>query len=329
MGSVPFADPKKSCEIILDRFKELPFWPQLPKRSFPENMYVQFSEGMPGVTLDDKSRSVRIDTAQALEGLEGFYGRFLEDDLESFKISKRMSEGFYAFLDAVKSSGARYKFLKGQVTGPASFGLALTDEKKVSIIYNKELFEALTKLISMKARWQIKKIKELAEGAVIFIDEPYLVSIGSSYVNINIEETMGAINEVAHSIKQEGALAGLHCCGNTDWPVLLRSDIDILSFDAYNFMTQFTLFKKEIREFLKRGGTIAWGIVPTIADDLKGNTVEALLDRFRKAREALGDIGEDGSSLITPSCGVGSLDERDAEKALDYAAQLSHILKEK
>jgi len=184
-------------------------------------------------------------------------------------------------------------------------------------------------LISIKARWQIRKLREMAEGTIIFIDEPYLVSIGSSYVNINIDETMAAINEVAHSIKQEGALAGLHCCGNTDWPMILGSDIDILSFDAYNFMTQFTLFRKEIREFLGRGGAIAWGIVPTMADDLKKNTVEGLLDQFKKGLEALGGLGEGMSSLVTPSCGVGSLDEGDAEKALDLTAQLSHLLKEK
>jgi len=55
VGSVPYADSRRGCDAILDRFPEFPTWPQLPRRSYLENMYVQFSERFPGVVLDSES----------------------------------------------------------------------------------------------------------------------------------------------------------------------------------------------------------------------------------------------------------------------------------
>ncbi len=329
VGSVPFADPEKACSKILSLFKEIPFWPQLPKRTFLENMYVQFAEGMPGIILDEKNKNIGIDKPRALDGVEGLYQRYLDDDLEFFRISKDRAAGLYAFLDAIKSRGRSYKFIKGHLTGPASMGLSLAGEDKIPLIYNAELSEALTKLLSMKARWQIRKMKEACGGVIIFIDEPYLVSIGSSFVNIDIEKTIGSINEVAHAIHKEDALAGLHCCGNTDWGVILRSDIDILNFDAYNFMKQFTLYRADIKNFLGRGGTIAWGAVPTAAHDLEKNSIEDLIGQFKELLRPLEETAPEMSSLITPSCGVGTLAEGDAEKALGFAAAISQLLKDK
>ena len=51
IGSMPHADPQKACSLIVRYLKDIPAWPQLPRRSFLENMYVQYSEGFPGAVI--------------------------------------------------------------------------------------------------------------------------------------------------------------------------------------------------------------------------------------------------------------------------------------
>ncbi len=167
----------------------------------------------------------------------------------------------------------------------------------------------------MKARWQIKELKKLYPKVIIFIDEPSLVSLGSSYVNINADEAFEKLDEVIRAIKDEGALCGLHCCGNTDWPRLLKSGVDIISFDAYNFTKEFLLYRNELGGFYGRGGTVAWGIVPT-SEAIEKETAAGLARRLNPIS---------GSSLVTPSCGTGTLGEDLARKIFRMTKEVSQL----
>ena len=318
IGSVPFKDPKEACEIILGNFPSIPFWPQLARRSYLENMYVQYSERIPGLVLNEAKKTIHIDASRYSRDIETIYAKYLEGDVEFFKISEDYSEGFYEFLREAKKISSTAKILKGQIIGPVSYALSLTDQDKRSVLYDKDLFEVLTKVLVMKARWQIRKLKAICPGTIIFIDEPSLVSLGSSYVNINAGDAFEKLDELIKAIKDEGALCGLHCCGNTDWPLLLKRDIDIISFDAYNFTKEFLLYRNELNEFQARGGTVAWGVVPT-SEAIGGETPESLLKRLLPAPGC--------SSLITPSCGVGTLDEDLARKVFETTRRISEMMK--
>ena len=324
IGSVPFTDPKTACRVICENYKSIPFWPQLPKRSFLENMYVQYSEGLPGLVIDEEKKTIHIDTLKAAAEIENVYSRYLEEDLEFFKISESRAKGLYEFPEAIKSC-KDIKYIKGHITGPLSYGLFLTDQNKKAVIYDKDLFEVLTKTLVMKVIWQIRRLKKINPSVIIFIDEPYLVSTGSSFVNVAAEDAAGKLDELIGAIKEEGALCGLHCCGNTDWSMLLKRDIDILNFDAYNFIKEFLLYHGDIKNFTARGGTIAWGMVPT-SDDIDKETLKSLQERCVEALKILSDKGIDRkniSSIITPSCGVGAMDEMTATKIIKITAELS------
>jgi len=328
LGSVPFKDPKEACRIIFENCKSIPFWPQLPRRSFLENMYAQFSEHLPGLVLDEANKSLYIDTTGVAETIEEVYGKYLEGDTEFFRMSEDHAAGFYYFLENIKNASKDIKFVKGQITGPVSFALSVTDQNKRAIIYDKDLFEIITKTMVMKARWQVKSLKRAHPSVIMFIDEPYLVSIGSSYVNINVDTAFEKLDELIAAVKNEGAMAGLHCCGNTDWGMLLKRDIDILSFDAYNFTKELILYSNEVKNFLSRGGTIAWGIVPS-SDAIDKETRRGLAQRLKAALSSLAEKGvskESISSIITPSCGVGTLDEERASKIFEAATGLSEDL---
>jgi len=324
IGSVPFVDPKAACRIICENFKSIPFWPQLPKRSFLENMYVQYAEGLPGIVCNEEKKTIHIDTSKVAAEIENVYSKYLDGDVEFFKISEDRAKGLYEFPEAVKSC-KNIKYVKGHITGPLSYGLFLTDQNKRPVMYDKDLFEILTKTLVMKAKWQIRRLKKIHPSVIIFIDEPYLVSIGSSFVNIQVEDVVIKFDELVDTIKKEGALAGLHCCGNTDWSMLLKRDIDILNFDAYNFMKEFSLYHADIKNFTSRGGTIAWGMIPT-SDAVDKETCKSLVERCEEAFKLLSDKGIDRkliSSLVTPSCGVGTMDETRAAKVIELTAALS------
>ncbi|MDD3906173.1 MAG: hypothetical protein PHS46_06570 [Candidatus Omnitrophica bacterium] len=321
VGSVPFSDPQAACGIIFDNFPAIPFWPQMVRTSFLENMYVQFSEGLPGIVLDEKKRTINVNAAKASAEIESVYEKYLACDVEYFKISEDYAKGFYAFLRMAQSLPEGVKFLKGQTVGPVSYALSLTDLDKRAVLYDKDLFEVLTKVLAMKARWQIRKLKAFSSGVIIFIDEPSLVSLGSSYVNINAGDAIERLTELITAIKDEGALCGLHCCGNTDWPLLLKSGVDIISFDAYNFTREFLLYRRELEEFQSRGGTIAWGVVPT-SDAVAKESPEKLAGRLESAGAILSV-----SSMITPSCGVGTLNERTAVDIFKMTKEVSKKLK--
>ncbi|MDP2913813.1 MAG: methionine synthase [Candidatus Omnitrophota bacterium] len=328
IGSVPFTDPKTACRAVFDNFGSIPFWPQLPKRSFLENMYVQFSERLPGLALDEKNKTLHIDTSRVASDIEGVYQKYLDGDCDFFAVSEDHARGFYEFLDQLKGYPKGVEFVKGHITGPISYALLLTDQNKKSIIYDKDLFEVLTKTLSMKARWQIRKLKKLFPNVIIFLDEPYLVSIGSSFINIDIGLALEKFDEIVKAIKDEGALAGVHCCGNTDWSILLKSAIDIINFDAYNFTKEFSLYTADLKNFLQKGATIAWGMVPS-SDAIDKETEKTLVKKMREAIRLLTDKGiadNEISSLITSSCGTGTLDEERAGKILRTVKMLSDEL---
>ena len=329
IGSLPHVDPLSAVRLVIDYSGGIPAWPQLPKRDYLESMSVQFSEGLPNFKIDFENRRAWLDTSCDFESrIAEFYEHCINADVEYFKIRENYAAGLYGLLNAVREHPLKdIKYLKGQIIGPVSFGLSVTDENKRAILYHEALPDVLVKLLSMKARWQIRLLKEVHPKVIIFIDEPYLVSVGSSFVSLDKGDIARWLNEVIGSIHQEGAVAGVHCCGNTDWPLLLKTKIDILSFDAYNFADGLSLYPDDFEIFLKRGGVIAWGIVPTSAQVEKEKKA-ALKERLDRAMEPLLKKGVEKNlilqqALVTPSCGMGTLTEREAERCMALLGELS------
>ncbi len=334
IGSVPYTNAKEACEKILTDYKDIPFWPQMPKRTFFENMYAQYMEGFPSAVLDESRNKVWIDTSDNLLGkIEETYQKILDEDYDYFAITEKHAAGLHEFISQAKARDlASVSYIKGHITGPISFGLSVTDEKKQSILYHPELSEVLTKILIIKTKYQIKKLKSIFNDIIIFIDEPYLVSVGSSVVNIKKEDVITKITEMVDAIHQEGALAGIHCCGNTDWSLLLGLDLDILNFDAYNFAKSISLYSDAVKKFLERGGYLAWGIVPT-SEDIEKESVDSLAERLKEGFGYLIDKGIDrekilDSIMVTPSCGCGTLKPEDAGRVLDLNLKMSRKLKD-
>lgn len=332
IGSFPFTNVDEAIDVILDSCPEIPFWPQLPKRASYENMYLPFLEGVPCITIDQDEGTAFMDTGKT-EGIEEFYENVGNSNLDAFCVSEKFAPGFYRFLERLKDTTVAPKFIKTQITGPFSMGLGLKDENGKPVIYNYGYFDIIKKALNLKAQWMISAIRTRFPHTkiIIFFDEPYMVSFGSAYVSISKDEVIELFNDVLGGIP---AVRGIHCCGNTDWSVLFSADVDIVNYDAFNYLETVFYFEEDLRRFIGRGGKIAPGLIPSNSDDMRKivpashdelcgklsdlsyPALQEGMERFCELMKA--KIGPEGLNdlIITPSCGLGSVTEEEARYAM-------------
>ncbi len=330
IGSVPFQDIEDTCRAILEHFPSMPFWPQFVKRSYVEDMSAQYCEGLPLLEINEQERTLVISPEKDAESeLTAFYEHFLALDIDHFSISRNHAPGLYTMLDLMEQDPGDYgPYVKGQTVGPVTFAAGILDGNGKPVLHNPELLEAMINGLAIKAVWQAQQLGKTGKKPIIFLDEPYLSGFGSAFSSIQRHEVINILRTLIDFLRENtDALTGIHCCGNTDWPMILEAGPDIINFDAFEYMDHFLLYPDEIVRFLKGGGTVAWGIVPTLEFSGK-ESVDGL---FKKLEEGLGRIHEWGinsemlaeRSLLTPACGMGPMDTEDAKKGMDLLSRLS------
>ncbi|HQG32267.1 MAG TPA: hypothetical protein PLA83_10080 [Deltaproteobacteria bacterium] len=343
IGSFPHSDVGKALDIIFGALPDAPLWPQLPKQGLNEQMEIQYSEGMPRAVIDrDKGRMYFDTSGDYSEDFALFYESYMaamdpsegSGDCSAMAISSEFSKGLPEFESRLRKEGRKYPFIKVQTTGPCSFALTITDESKRAVYYNEEFRDVVVKALAMKCRWQIRKFAPFADKVICFIDEPILSAFGSStYISVKREEVVGLIAEVVEAVHSDSAIAGVHCCGNTDWSILIDAGVDLINLDAFSYGETIALYPDAVSGFITSGGLIAWGIVPT-SIAIREQTVASLAGRFMDLASNLASkTGIDRQlileqSLITPSCGTGSLGESDAEAVFDMLRRLSPHVRE-
>ena len=324
IGSLPHHNAEEACRLIFDTF-DIPFWPQLPNISFREFMIPQYSEGMPFLRIDPERKTVWLEKNSS-DDLERFYEGWTEES--RIAISEDYARGLHSFIRTIRNR--RFDFLKGHITGPLTFTLGLKDSKGKPVYFDEELREISLMLLKAKVRWQLDILKTHAEGVILFIDEPILSALGSSsYLGVSSDETLRQLKEVTGVIRSEGCISGIHCCGNADWSLVFKSGADIINFDAYDYIDTIALYPEEITGFLKKGGYLAWGIVPT-SDSINSENPESIRIRFYKGIEKLsGKVPESlilSHMLLTPSCGTGSRTVEETLKVFQLIMRLKEAL---
>ena len=344
VGSLPHLETKEAMELIQHTFEDIPHWPQLPNQGTNEDMLNQYISPLVklGLVTAINGQKPFFDTARFdwYERVADFYSSYLEitestGSLSSFSFPEDSAQGFYTFLENFAEgifTGA--KFVKGQITGPLTLGLQITDQNKKSAYYSQELREIVVKSLALQAHWQTKELSRFGKPVLMFIDEPGLYAYGqSTFITLNKNEITEEFNEIIDAIHLAGGMAGIHVCASTDWSIILDSKADILNFDAFGYFTSMTLYIEELKTFLERGGIVAWGLVPTSEKvlDLKA---EDLVTIFEQSIDSLVQKGISKErllqqALITPSCGVGSCSVELAEKVYGLTMEVSLRLREK
>ncbi|MCW5204966.1 hypothetical protein VU02_03460 [Desulfobulbus sp. N2] len=350
IGSLPLSDHKEALDRIFTATPEIPLWPQLPGDPY-EGMMPQFAEGIPCIreeNLSDPEGRILYDTGGAdfEEQMLAFYEDYMaaQENPEApagarFRVSRERAEGLFSFAEALQGGQHNDSLaaLKGQVTGPFTMLTGIKDAQGRAGYYDDTIREMVVKGIAMKAAWQTRFLACCNKvPAIMFIDEPALAGLGSSaFISVSNAGIKEMLNEVAEAIHQAGGLAGIHVCANTEWEILLGSKIDILSFDAYSFFDKLAALTEQVDSYLDRGGILAWGGVPTgKTADIEKESAESLTKLWEHQVKKLIRPHRDQAdllrqTLITPSCGTGSLSLEHAEKVLQLTKDVSANLRAK
>jgi hypothetical protein len=335
IGSVPFLSTELACQEILSQESLIPFWPQLVQKDPREDMVLQYSPPLPCLEPDLAQKNLLYDPdCNRAEALLLFYEKFLASDFSFFSLLPEFASGFYRLLEVLPSLPPAVRYIKGQIVGPITLGLSVKLPSDRFLIHDPELMDTVVKGLALQAVYQVKKFEDLHRKSIIFLDEPSLSGYGSAFTPLSKDEVITILGEtIQHIREQAGTLIGLHCCGNTDWSLLLSLDLDIINLDAFNFGSSFLLYPKEIKRFLEKGKAVAWGLVPTSGFTGK-ETASGLLDRLAALFENLIGQGIDQGrlytqALLTPACGMGTLSEQAARQLLALLAEVSKMAGER
>jgi hypothetical protein len=342
MGIMPHNNVEQALKLALSL--DIPFWPQLPKASLYEDMYVQASQNFPGIAIDFERGRLSFDTTRFEQELDVY---FLKMDVpETFALTAEYSAVFHRFLSR-NLEGC--KAIRGQLTGPVSFGFKVLDENLKPIIYNDEARTILFDFIRRKVNVQYQQLKERNPSAFVWVDEPGLGYVFSGLSGYNDQQAKKDYHDFVEGL--EGP-KGVHLCAEVNLPYLLELGTEILSFDAYQIGFMPKEYAGSVAEFIRKGGVISWGIVPTESTILATQTPETLtavlsdywqvvsdstglsLDRIAAqalvapARCCLSDIGQTGAAEeSTTGCRLSTFEEKTVEKAFAFVAEVSQILR--
>ncbi|MBC7346531.1 MAG: hypothetical protein H5U00_03620 [Clostridia bacterium] len=320
---MPFTDPAPALELIATYLPLLPHWPQLPKRGRMEYFTHQYLTPLvqDGILREAQGKwFFAQEAASWVEDLTAFFSLYLaaaegeEEARRRFAPIPEAASGLYAFLDALRLGRfPRARWVKGQIAGPLSVGLNLFDPEGRPAYYEPQLRELLVKCLVQAAVWQVEALSEAGLPVVVFVDDPVVGAWGTStYIGLEREAIIADLKEMAQAIKQAGGVAGAHACAAVDWSLLLAAGFEILSFDAYAYFPSLLPYARELKEFLDRGGLLAWGLVPTSPAAWEETPV-MLAHRWQAALEELAGRGLPpglvrARSFLTPSCGTGVLE---------------------
>jgi len=325
MGILPHDNADDALRLALSL--DIPCWPQLPKLSFYEDMYVQATEHFPGVVIDEDRLRIYVDTNCFLDEIP----RYLEyeNDQTVFILSDKFSQVYRRFLSLDLAS---YMAIRGQIISPISLTLKIVDENGKPIVYNDEVRAFAYAFIQKKLNAQYAQLRAKNANAFVWIDDPGLEFVFNAMCGYDNVRAKGELTDFFDGV--DGP-RGLHLCGRPDWDFLLSLNIEILSFNAYAFGDIFVTYDK-VKDFVEKGNIISWGIVPTYCEEFSREDVMSIAGRLESMWTVLKRKGLDRelivqNSLLAPAtCNLLNPDKTvTVDKSFELLSSVSSYLKEK
>ncbi len=312
IGSLPHTQLELALQqsLVLD----VPYLPELPCRAASESLAPQALEHLPGLRVDEAGR-VSLDGRWEQESgpLEVRLEQALESGaFEPFAPSPASSCAWPPFLWEVAER--KLPFAKVQCAGPATALAALAWGGRA---VPERLAQQVQRLVLVRALAMASALRHAGAIPIVFLDEP-LLGVVRTRPALEQARELELLRETVVALRNQGAITGLHCCGEADWAPLLRLGLDVLSFDATTSLRKLLVERPDVERFLEAGGWFGLGVVPTDAQDEEGvqRGVDAALDTIGRIPPALRRRVL-AQSLVTPACGLATRSVRFAGLAFD------------
>ncbi len=288
VGSLPHLDVDEAARMALALTPELPCAPQLPGRHVAEGMLAQVAAGAPGIAVDGRG------------GLVVDRRRLGAPDPDQ-PLDAQAWASTVAFLRTAAAQGHTGP-VKVQVAGPVTLGLALA---AAGARVNRA-FPIAGEIVGSRVTALLRTAAQELPGrpVVLVLDEPGLVAYPGGRFPLGADDTIDLLSGGLATAGRGAAMAGVHCCGPTDWRLVLQAGPDLLSMPVDAVVGDDA---SALSTFLDRGGWIAWGAVPT--DRPLGDREDV---HWRRLTELWCELSRNGcdpmrlrtQAIITPACGL-------------------------
>ncbi|MCB0965906.1 MAG: hypothetical protein KDB37_03645 [Ilumatobacter sp.] len=289
VGSLPHLSAGQAARFSFDRF-DVPTVPSLPRRSPAELAVAQALIGVPGVGLGQYG-ALAIDCA-ALDPEAP-----VATDLDGQQFI-----GLRAFLNEARDRGAVGP-VKWQFLGPISVGLALVRAgASTEVAFPVALRAVRSHLVAVQGL-----IADALPGSpqLVVLDEPLAADLAEPGFPLAPDDAIDLLSG-AMAVVEPTATVGVHACGDADVATLLAAGPQVLSIPVQRSLLGVVGY---LDRFLRNGGWVAWGAVPTGGPIGAGQprAWQRLANLFCEMVQA----GCDGDLLVqqcfvTSECGLGS-----------------------
>lgn len=329
LGGLPHHNAAQALEISQRYAGALLAWPQLPRRSFREESYVQSMQGFPGLVIDASQSRLYVDRQRAEQEMDALGLAYLEDRYSYTSLSADDAAGLDELLrhgDALRNSRA----LKGQLMGPISLAAQITDEHDRPLIYDDMLFDALVQHLELRAEWQQARLSEWNPTTIICVDEPFLEMVGLPFVPIDWARARQQINQVLEDVRSCKALFAGGVC---DWPEVLQLNIDMLIANVADNSASLVAAAPALAEFFERDGMLGLGIVPADDETIARASPERLAEQAGSFAGAIAPGGREAAGvlrrcIISTAGTISRMSVAGAERAMQLMAETSALLRE-
>jgi hypothetical protein len=316
IGSLPHTQVELGLQAALAM--DIPFLPQLPLRHPSEYMIPAALEGLPGLRYDEDGICT-VDLPAWEAGRAAFEARLEEalssGRLEAFEPTLEGCRAWRPFLWEVENR--KLALAKAQLAGPFTVRLVARTNEGGSTLDVPGLDQAMFRLVMARSLAMVKALRRANTTPVFFLDEPGLYAFQRTLPRHLL--AMQELKLLVLALQREGALVGIHCCGNTDWGALLDVQPDVLALDVRLSLDAVLEETAPLARFLASGATLSLGIIPTdltstydvaeLSESVEAS-LKAALPGSRSFTQVLAHM------LLTPACGLAMRSVMDAERIL-------------